>query len=152
MRQRKMQERRLPEGEVMMNLIDVKGLCKNFKDFQLQNVDLTLEEGFIMGFIGRNGAGKTTTLKSMLNLMNTDGGTVSLCGLSMPKDEIAIKNKAYIKELYGIAEPCYEDVVCELKCLNNIFFFSYIQTFEDKTLFNLVLNELENIGILPILC
>ncbi len=53
----------------------------------------------------------------------------------------------YIKELYGIAEPCYEDVVCELKCLNNIFFFSYIQTFEDKTLFNLLLNELENIGI-----
>ena len=76
-----------------MNLIEIRGLCKNFPSFQLQNVDITLEEGFIMGFIGRNGAGKSTTLKTTLNLMNNDGGTVKLCGLEMPKDEIEIKNQ-----------------------------------------------------------
>ena len=76
-----------------MNLIEVEGLCKNFESFQLKEVGFTLEEGFIMGFIGRNGAGKSTTLKTMLNLMNNDGGKISLCGLSMPKDEIEIKNK-----------------------------------------------------------
>ena len=76
-----------------MNLIDVNGLCKNFETFKLQNVSFSLEEGFIMGFIGRNGAGKSTTLKCMLNLMNNDGGSVNLCGLSMPKDEIEIKNQ-----------------------------------------------------------
>lgn len=76
-----------------MNLIEVEGLCKNFESFQLKEVGFTLEEGFIMGFIGRNGAGKSTTLKTMLNLMNNDGGKISLCGFSMPKDEIEIKNK-----------------------------------------------------------
>ena len=76
-----------------MNLIEIKGLCKNFPSFQLQNVDITLEEGFIMGFIGRNGAGKSTTLKTTLNLMNNDGGEIKLCGLSMPQDEIEIKNQ-----------------------------------------------------------
>lgn len=76
-----------------MNLIEIKGLCKNFPSFKLQNVDITLEEGFIMGFIGRNGAGKSTTLKTTLNLMKNDGGEVKLCGLSMPKDEIEIKNQ-----------------------------------------------------------
>lgn len=76
-----------------MNLIEIKGLCKNFPSFKLQNVDITLEEGFIMGFIGRNGAGKSTTLKTTLNLMNNDGGSVKLCGLEMPKDEIEIKNQ-----------------------------------------------------------
>ena len=76
-----------------MNLIEVNGLCKNFESFQLQNVSFSLEEGFIMGFIGRNGAGKSTTIKSMLNLMNNDGGSIKLCGLSMPKDEIEIKNQ-----------------------------------------------------------
>lgn len=76
-----------------MNLIEVNGLCKNFATFQLKNVSFTLEEGFIMGFIGRNGAGKSTTLKTMLNLMKNDCGEVSLCGLSMPKDEIEIKNR-----------------------------------------------------------
>ena len=70
-----------------MNLIEVNGLCKNFEKFQLKNVSMTLEEGFIMGFIGRNGAGKSTTLKTMLNLMKSDGGTIKLCGLSNPRDE-----------------------------------------------------------------
>ena len=115
-----MQERRLPEGEVMMNLIDVKGLCKNFKDFQLQNVDLTLEEGIIMGFIGRNGAGKTTTLKSMLNLMNTDGGTVSLCGLSMPKDEITIKNK--VGYVFGGVDFYPESKIKKITDMTKIFY------------------------------
>ncbi len=76
-----------------MNLIEVNGLCKNFESFQLKNVSFSLEQGFIMGFIGRNGAGKSTTLKCMLNLMNNNGGCVKLCGLSMPKDEIEIKNQ-----------------------------------------------------------
>ena len=76
-----------------MNLIEVKKLCKNFDSFKLQDVGFSLEQGFIMGFIGRNGAGKSTTLKCMLNLMNNDGGNVKLCGLSMPDDEIEIKNQ-----------------------------------------------------------
>lgn len=76
-----------------MNLIEVNGLCKNFESFKLQDVSFTLEKGYIMGFIGRNGAGKSTTLKSMLNLLKNDGGTVKLCGLSMPQDEIEIKNR-----------------------------------------------------------
>ena len=76
-----------------MNLIEVNGLCKNFEKFQLKNVSMTLEEGFIMGFIGRNGAGKSTTLKTMLNLMKSDGGTIKLCGFSNPRDEIEIKNQ-----------------------------------------------------------
>lgn len=76
-----------------MNLIEINGLCKNFESFQLKNVSFSLEESYIMGFIGRNGAGKSTTLKTMLNLMKNDGGEVKLCGLSMPKDELEIKNQ-----------------------------------------------------------
>jgi ABC-2 type transport system ATP-binding protein len=76
-----------------LNLIEVNGLCKNFESFSLQNVSFSLEQGFIMGFIGRNGAGKSTTLKTMLNLMKNDGGSIKLCGLSMPQDELEIKNQ-----------------------------------------------------------
>lgn len=76
-----------------MNLIEINGLCKNFEAFQVKDVSFTLEQGFIMGFIGRNGAGKSTTLKTMLNLMKNDGGDIKLCGLSMPQDEVEIKNQ-----------------------------------------------------------
>ena len=103
-----------------MNLIEVKGLCKNFENFHLQNVDLSLEEGFIMGFIGRNGAGKTTTLKSMLNLMNTDGGSISLCGLSMPKDEVAIKNK--VGYVFGGVDFYPESKIKKITDMTKIFY------------------------------
>ena len=76
-----------------MNLIEVHNLCKSFESFQLKNINITLEEGYIMGFIGRNGAGKSTTLKTMLNLMNRDSGTVRLCGLAMSENEVEIKKQ-----------------------------------------------------------
>lgn len=75
-----------------MNLIEVQGLSKKYPAFELKNINIQLEEGFIMGFIGRNGAGKTTTLKSMLNLIKKDSGTVKICDLDMPDNELEVKN------------------------------------------------------------
>ena len=74
-----------------MNLIDVQHLCKKFPSFALDDVNISLEEGYIMGFIGRNGAGKTTTIKSMLNLVHADSGTVTINGFDLIKDELEIK-------------------------------------------------------------
>ena len=49
----------------MENILEVKNLCKEYKDFKLENVNITLPKGMIMGFIGENGAGKTTTIKAI---------------------------------------------------------------------------------------
>lgn len=76
-----------------MNALEVRGLCKRYPGFLLDNVGFTLEEGRIMGLIGRNGAGKTTTLKSIFNLVHPDGGEVKVFGLSMPEKEREIKQK-----------------------------------------------------------
>ena len=56
--------------------IQVHGLCKNYKDFSLQNVTLNVPTGSIVGFVGENGAGKTTTLKAILGAVRIDGGAV----------------------------------------------------------------------------
>ena len=64
----------------MENAIEIKGLCKNYKDFSLRNVTFNVPCGTIMGFIGENGAGKTTTLKSILGLIHTDGGSIRVLG------------------------------------------------------------------------
>ncbi len=47
-----------------MKLIDMQDICKKYSGFELKDVSISLEEGYIMGFIGRNGAGKTTTIKN----------------------------------------------------------------------------------------
>jgi len=57
-----------------MHCIEARGLTKKFgKTLALNNVDLTVEAGRIVGLIGANGAGKTTLLKSILGLTSFDG-------------------------------------------------------------------------------
>lgn len=76
-----------------MLAMEVRNLSKKYEKFLLNNVSMTLEYGYIMGFIGRNGAGKTTTLKSMLNLVHADSGEVNICGMNSIENEFACKQK-----------------------------------------------------------
>ena len=64
----------------MENLIEIQGLCKRYKDFTLDHIDLTVPAGQIVGLIGENGAGKTTTLKAVLGVIRPDGGAIRLLG------------------------------------------------------------------------
>ena len=76
-----------------MNIVELKGVCKTYPGFRLDNVSFSLEEGKITGFIGRNGAGKTTTIKSMLNMIHVDSGDISFFGLSLSGHEAEIKQR-----------------------------------------------------------
>lgn len=72
-------------------VLEVQGLTKHYPSFLLDGVSFSLEEGRIMGLIGRNGAGKTTTLKSIFHLVHPDGGMVRVFGQDMPEREREIK-------------------------------------------------------------
>ncbi len=63
-----------------MNALELKRIQKNYGDFTLGPLDLTLPAGAILGLIGENGAGKTTTIKLILDMITRDGGTVTLYG------------------------------------------------------------------------
>ncbi|HBC92466.1 MAG TPA: sodium ABC transporter ATP-binding protein [Pelotomaculum sp.] len=77
----------------MNNVLEVSGLNKSYGTFQLKDVNFTLPENCITGFIGINGAGKTTTIKSILGLVPKDSGTVKAFGKDMGKYEREIKNR-----------------------------------------------------------
>ena len=63
----------------------LRGITKQYKDFTLGPVDMTVPAGSIVGLIGENGAGKTTLLKILCGVNRADDGTVDLLG-SSPAD------------------------------------------------------------------
>lgn len=70
-----------------MNVLAVNGLTKRYPNFTLENVTFSLQNGRIMGLIGKNGAGKSTTLKSILNLVRPDEGKIEMFGVDFRKNE-----------------------------------------------------------------
>ncbi len=77
-----------------MNAIEIKGLCKSYGGFKLDNIELNLPSGCIMGLIGENGAGKTTLIKLILGMEKADAGSICVLGhgaddgFHMIKDDI----------------------------------------------------------------
>jgi ABC-2 type transport system ATP-binding protein len=73
--------------------IKLDGVSKKYNNFKLDNVSFLVPKGCIMGFVGENGAGKTTTLKTILNLIHNDSGSINVLKLDHVKDEKKIKEQ-----------------------------------------------------------
>lgn len=72
--------------------IKVKDLNKKYEGFELKNISFEIPEGSIVGLIGENGAGKTTTIKSILNIINSEG-EIQVLGKDIKQNEKEIKSK-----------------------------------------------------------
>lgn len=74
----------------MSNVIEARGLTKRYRStVAVDNIDLQIPSGRIVGLIGPNGAGKTTALKAILGLANYEG-ELSVLGRNPSKDRAAL--------------------------------------------------------------
>ena len=73
------------------NILEIRGLTKHYSDFTLQDLNLELPYGCIMGLMGENGAGKSTTIKAALNLIHRDGGTIRMFGEDIGEDNSRLR-------------------------------------------------------------
>lgn len=75
----------------MKNAIEIKGLEKNYSNFKLGPIDISIPSGTIVGLIGENGAGKTTLIKTMLNIIKKDQGSIKIFEKDYNQNELDIK-------------------------------------------------------------
>jgi ABC-2 type transport system ATP-binding protein len=73
--------------------ITLKGVCKQYDEFALRDVDLELPVGQVMGLIGVNGAGKSTLLRVLIGLIRADGGHVEVLGQPLPQAQVEVKRE-----------------------------------------------------------
>jgi ABC-2 type transport system ATP-binding protein len=93
------------------NVIDVRGLTKRFgKRTVVDNVDLVVKEGEIVGFLGPNGSGKTTTIRLICGLLTPDAGQGTVLGLDVRTQSAEIKLQVgYMTQKFSF----YEDLTIE---------------------------------------
>jgi ABC-2 type transport system ATP-binding protein len=101
--------------------IEVKGLTKSFNHFTaVNNISFTVNKGEIFGFLGPNGAGKTTTIKSMLDLIHANTGTIKINGIDVQSHgKEAKKHVGYMPEKVAFYD--------NLTALQNLCFYAEIK-------------------------
>lgn len=125
----------------MENLIEVRGLVKRYKDLTaVDNLDLDVKKGRILGLLGPNGSGKSTTINCILSLLKKDSGSVKIYGKEMSP------NAYDIKEKIGVV---FQDVGVydELTVYENIDYFCglYIRDKEERK--KLIQRTLDLVGL-----
>jgi len=90
-----------------MPAIEASSLSKRYGDheYSLQNVDFSVPEGEIFGFLGPNGSGKTTTVRILNGLLKPTHGEVRIFGQAVAGNEKSIhRMSGVVTETAGLYE------------------------------------------------
>ncbi|HBG5901402.1 TPA: ABC transporter ATP-binding protein [Clostridioides difficile] len=73
-------------------MFSIRNITKKLGKFKLNNINLELKEGDIVGIIGPNGSGKTTLIKIIMGIIDADEGEIELCNETIENSPISFKN------------------------------------------------------------
>lgn len=125
----------------MESLIEVNGLVKKYKELTaVDNLDLEVKSGEILGLLGPNGSGKSTTINCILSLLKKDAGSVKIFGKEMSPDAYDIKRRI------GVV---FQDVAVydELSVYENIDYFCGLYIKDKKERKKLVKRALDLVSL-----
>ena len=91
-------------------MISLEGLTKRFGPLTaVDDVNLSVSRGDVLGFLGPNGAGKSTTMKMVTGFLLPTAGKAFVCGFDVEERPIEAKQRiGYLPEgapLYGDMTP-----------------------------------------------
>jgi len=101
-------------------LLECRNITKNYGNkTALSNVNITIEEGRIVGLLGPNASGKTTLIKLIMGLLTPTGGEISVLGhpvgveskkvVSYLPDRTYLDENMRVKDVIAYFEDFYED-------------------------------------------
>ncbi|GAB4387313.1 MAG: hypothetical protein Kow0045_18610 [Albidovulum sp.] len=112
--------------ETMTNpAIETRGLSQRFGDFRaVEDLNLTVAEGEVFGFLGHNGAGKTTTIHMLTTLARPASGSARVAGHDIVTDPLGVRREiGYVPENVRLYDT--------LTTRENLAFFARLSGVED---------------------
>lgn len=94
----------LSDPALTMPAVQTSGLSRNYGMLAaLDQIDLTVDQGDLFGFIGSNGAGKTTTLRILATFLAPSGGTACVMGHDVVKEADKVRHIiGYMPDFFGV--------------------------------------------------
>lgn len=119
-------------------LIDASNLKKSFGDFvAVDNINLTVSRGEVVGFLGPNGAGKSTTMKMLTGFLEPDSGKILINNIDLKLYPLLAKQLiGYLPE----GAPSYSDMIVS----DFLSFVGKMRGISDKIILKNRLEEMAN--------
>lgn len=95
----------------MSYILEVNNLEKKLENLHLNNININLKPGYIMGLVGVNGSGKTTLINTILNLYKKDNGSIKINNISMDTNEKDAKDQIG----FVLDENMFEDTISVIR-------------------------------------
>ncbi|WP_417552526.1 ATP-binding cassette domain-containing protein [Marinomonas fungiae] len=107
-------------------VIESRGLTKRFGDnTAIHELDLSIEQGSIYGFLGPNGCGKSTAIRMLTGLLEPSSGDVKLFGHPIRHHEESLKQRiGYMTQKFSLYD--------NLSVLENLEFVATIYGLKRK--------------------
>jgi ABC-2 type transport system ATP-binding protein len=125
----------------LISMIKTENLTKRFGHFTaVNNLNLDIAKGEIIGFLGANGAGKTTAIKMLCGLLKPTSGkaVVADCDIST-QSELLKQRIGYMSQRFAL----YEDLTVK----ENVLFYSGIYGVKKQTALSIAEAMLTELGI-----
>ncbi|MEV0296285.1 ATP-binding cassette domain-containing protein [Nocardia sp. NPDC050710] len=85
--------------------VEVRGLVKNYGKVRvLDDIDLQIPSGTVMGLLGPNGAGKTTTVRIVTTLLRPCAGSVRVAGVDVLRDPAGARRRIGLSGQYAAVD------------------------------------------------
>jgi ABC-2 type transport system ATP-binding protein len=87
-------------------VVELRDVTKRYNEIvAVNNMNLAINKGEIFALLGPNGSGKSTTLKMLMGLVESNAGAISVLGIDVKKDPVAVKQQVgYVPESPNIYE------------------------------------------------